>query len=414
LRARIHRGAKEVGGSCVELEAEGKRLLLDIGLPLRSGLAEKAQPPGLRGVIASRDLLGVVISHGHPDHYGLAFQLDRRVPIYMGRAASEILNGAAFFMSPPAEKLHPKGFLEDLTPIDLGPFKITPYLVDHSAFDSYALLVEASGRRLFYTGDLRAHGRKPGTFERLLRDPPTNIHAMLMEGTRLSRTDDAQGPQSELEVQQAFEHEFQTTQGTVLAMYSPQNIDRYVSIYRAARRARRDLVVDLYTATVAAATGLESIPQAHWDGVRVFVPFSQRVAVKRSEEFERVNALGGSRVFPEELNDVRGDLVMTFRPSMARDLADARCLESAHAIWSMWPGYLQGSTWAKLDAFLKRVGMTLSMIHCSGHATTADLQRLAKAMSGDKLVPIHTEVPERFDELFERVERNADGEWWEV
>ena len=34
MRARIHRGANEVGGSCVELERSGARLVLDIGLPL--------------------------------------------------------------------------------------------------------------------------------------------------------------------------------------------------------------------------------------------------------------------------------------------------------------------------------------------------------------------------------------------
>ena len=31
MRARIHRGAAEVGGNCVELEAGGERLVLDVG-----------------------------------------------------------------------------------------------------------------------------------------------------------------------------------------------------------------------------------------------------------------------------------------------------------------------------------------------------------------------------------------------
>ena len=34
MRARIHRGAHEIGGSCVELEADGCRLVLDVGRPL--------------------------------------------------------------------------------------------------------------------------------------------------------------------------------------------------------------------------------------------------------------------------------------------------------------------------------------------------------------------------------------------
>ena len=34
MRLRIHRGTKEIGGTCIEAEAQGKRLVLDVGLPL--------------------------------------------------------------------------------------------------------------------------------------------------------------------------------------------------------------------------------------------------------------------------------------------------------------------------------------------------------------------------------------------
>ena len=34
MRLKIHRGSHEIGGSCVELEAQGQSILLDLGLPL--------------------------------------------------------------------------------------------------------------------------------------------------------------------------------------------------------------------------------------------------------------------------------------------------------------------------------------------------------------------------------------------
>jgi ribonuclease J len=34
MRLTIHRGAKEIGGSCVELQSENLRILIDFGLPL--------------------------------------------------------------------------------------------------------------------------------------------------------------------------------------------------------------------------------------------------------------------------------------------------------------------------------------------------------------------------------------------
>src|ERR1022692_1131971 len=34
MRVCIHRGTKEIGGTCVEIESGGTRIVLDVGLPL--------------------------------------------------------------------------------------------------------------------------------------------------------------------------------------------------------------------------------------------------------------------------------------------------------------------------------------------------------------------------------------------
>ena len=34
MRIRVHRGTQEIGGTCIEVEAQGKRIALDVGLPL--------------------------------------------------------------------------------------------------------------------------------------------------------------------------------------------------------------------------------------------------------------------------------------------------------------------------------------------------------------------------------------------
>ena len=34
MRVRIHRGTQVIGGTCIEIEAQGKRVVLDVGLPL--------------------------------------------------------------------------------------------------------------------------------------------------------------------------------------------------------------------------------------------------------------------------------------------------------------------------------------------------------------------------------------------
>jgi ribonuclease J len=60
LRLCIHRGAHQIGGSCVELESSGQRILLDLGLPLD---AEENSPdllPEVSGLLeADPSLLGI-------------------------------------------------------------------------------------------------------------------------------------------------------------------------------------------------------------------------------------------------------------------------------------------------------------------------------------------------------------------
>src|ERR1039457_4859374 len=195
MRVRIHRGAHEIGGSCVEIEQDGKRIVLDVGRPLDSGLDTDLPLPAVPG-LASGDpaLLGVVVSHAHPDHYGLVAGADPSVPIYMGEAAQRVLAEAAFF-TPGGGRFDVAGFLRDSDQFELGPFRVTPYLMDHSAFDAYALLVEAGGQRLLYSGDIRAHGRKAGLFEQFVAAPPGAVDTLLLEGTHVrdSATPDTHG-----------------------------------------------------------------------------------------------------------------------------------------------------------------------------------------------------------------------------
>ncbi len=417
MRARIHGGAVEIGGSCVELEHDSERLVVDLGLPLDARLDHETWLPAIAGLATGDDpsLLGILISHGHPDHYGRVPSASEKVPRYIGEDAHRILKEAAFF-APTGVDLKPAGFLHDRRPFEIGPFKVTPYLSDHSAFDAYGVLIEAGGRRLYYSGDLRGHGRKAAVFERLLRDPPA-ADVLLLEGTRIAElTSSARGLETEKEVEDAAFQLFRQTNGVALALYSAQNIDRLVSLYKAAKRADRLFVLDLYGATIAAATNRPTIPQASWAGVGVFVPLSQRIRVKREGAFDRIAPIRSARLYPEQLAEIADRVVLTFRASMSAELARAKCLAGASALWSMWPGYLERPSGVELRSWLDRHDIPLTIAHASGHATVADLKRLVAAMSPARVVPIHTAAPELFLDRFSDacVEVHSDGEWWSV
>lgn len=414
----MHRGSVEIGGNCVEFEAaDGRRLVVDVGRPLWAGRDHVVELPGaVAGTDASASTLcGVVISHPHLDHYGLVDQIEPGVPVYIGREAASLLEAAAFF-SPITTAVNPAGFLVHGVALEVGPFTVTPLLNDHSAFDAYSLVIEADGQRVYYSGDIRAHGRKRALFEQLVASPPTDIEVMLMEGThvRADPTHDDADFETEDELERRLVDIIRSTAGAVALVGSAQNIDRLVTAYRAAKRTGREPVVDLYGASVAAATRA-SVPQLGFPGLRVYVPQRQRVLVKESGEFDRLQQLGAARVYHEELAASPERFVCHVPGSVVHELIGREALRPPGLVlWSMWAGYLRDSSGKRLEQRVRDAGLGFEMLHTSGHASVKDLRRLVDAVRPTTLVPMHSEASDRFEELFPRVERHADGEWWSV
>lgn len=419
FRVCVHRGTQQIGGTCVELAYEGARLLLDLGLPLDAKDADPAtllpDVPGLRAPDPS--LLGLILSHGHADHWGLVPHAAPGLRVITGAATRRIMGAAAAFVPrmgvlPDAV---PDDELADRRTLRIGPFTITPFLVDHSAFDAYAMLIEAGGRRLFYSGDLRAHGRKGALFERLVARPPRPVHALLMEGSSLGRLRPDQAFPSEDDIENRFADALREP-GFAGVCASAQNIDRVVSLYRACKRTGRTLILDLYAAEVLAATGNTNIPQAWWEDVRIYVPEYQRRHIKRTERFEIVDRYKPHRIYREALAPLAARAAMLFRPAMMADVdMMAGAWRGARVIWSQWEGYLSSVANQAFRAELEARGVSFLPIHTSGHASIVDLKRLAEALAPEALVPVHTFEGDRYGELFGgSVRRVKDGEWWGV
>lgn len=416
----IHRGTQQIGGTCIELACQGKRILLDLGLPLDAGDTNPASlVPAVPGLNApDESLLALVLSHGHADHCGLVPHVSTTLPIVTGAATRRILHAASAFV-PSAGSIamgnESECELLDRRTIQLGPFAITPFLVDHSAYDAYALLIEANGRRLFYSGDIRAHGRKAALFERLVAQPPRPVHAMLMEGSSLSRLDANHQFPTESAIETQMVERFRPD-GFVGVCASAQNIDRVVSIYRACKRTGRTLLLDLYAMEVLRATGNPNLPAAGWPNLAVYVPEYQRRHIARTKRFDIVGRYKPNRIYREAIGAFVARSVMLFRPAMLADIdLIPQAWNGARMIWSQWDGYLTSPASKEFLAKLAAREVPLEVIHTSGHASITDLQRLATAVAPEALIPVHTFGGDRFAELFgAHVNRRLDGEWWRV
>jgi ribonuclease J len=406
VRLRIHHGAAQVGGNCIELQNDGQSLLLDLGLPLDSAPVL----PSIKGLAEPDDrLLGVVLSHPHLDHYGLLPSVRDDLPVWLGEGAINLLAAAAPFT---AGSVLPQQLTPYVSnkPFQIGPFKLTPYLMDHSAFDAHALLIETSGKRLFYSGDFRGHGRKAGTFEQFLNAAPSNIDVLLMEGTSIGRM--GENP-SETDVETRAADLMRQRAGLMLLCFSGQNIDRFVTFLRASTKAGRTFVVDPYMAALVAAVGMQSLPDllSH-PNVRIYLPKSQKRMILRDQRFDLVEPYKARRIYIEEIAHHPERYSLMFRNSMMRDL-DGLDLAGGGLIYSLWPGYLDRDR-TDLRAWAADRGLAFDVVHSSGHASEDDLRRMAQALKPKRLIPIHTDKPAHFERLYDAIEIAQNGTWMDV
>ncbi len=413
MQVCIHRGTQEVGGTCIEIESAGRRIVLDVGLPLEADDSEVSLPHVKGFRTQDPSLLAVVISHPHQDHYGLAKYLLPDTPMIMGAAAERILKAASVF-TPAGVTFQQVRHLEHRVPLSVGPFTLTPFLNDHSAYDAYSLLIEADGQRVFYSGDFRGHGRKVKIFQQFLKNPPTGIDVLLMEGTTIGRVSAAKQFPAERDLEACFLERMRKTPGLVLVWTSAQNIDRLVTMFKACKKSGRQLVIDMYTAEILRVTWNPKLPQATWEGIKVFLPQSQKRQIIKARLFTLAERYKASRIYPEQLAAEASRSVMLFRPSMGRDLEKAACLNGAHVIYSLWPGYLKRKEQRPFLEWVERHHIPLTHCHTSGHASLSDLQAFAQAINPKMLVPIHSFETKRFKEFFNHVEQKEDGQWWDV
>ena len=415
MRVCIHRGSHQIGGSCVEVEHDGQRILLDLGLPLDADSNESRYLPSVAGLDGSDpSLLGVLISHPHLDHFGLLAHISKNIPVGMGAAARRILATAAPFLPGNWPIPAPGWDYQSGQAFDVGTFRITPFLVDHSAYDAYGFLIESGGKRLFYSGDFRAHGRKATLFERLVAKAPANVDALLVEGSSLGRLNDNQQFPTESDIETQLVQTFSATDGLALVHTSAQNIDRIISILRASKRTGRKLVIDLYTAAILEATGNKNIPQSGWPDVALFIPQAQRLQIKENAWFDLLKRHVSNRIYIEQLQQVPKKSTLLFRPLHRFDLERGKCLAGAAYIYSQWEGYWEQGSYDMVKGWLERHGIPKYSIHTSGHASPADLKKFVSAIAPSKVVPIHSYKPECYSEMFDNVEAHNDGEWWEI
>ncbi len=409
MNIAILRGSGQIGGTCIRLNSGNSEILLDLGQPLDSSSVP------VRTANLCPD--AVLISHPHQDHFGLIENLDPQIPVYMGRLGRELIDATRVFTR---RTLLASNFRDiGKHPFEVGAFRVTPILVDHSAVDAYAFLVEADGKRLLYSGDFRAHGRKAILFDRLLQRVKPGIDALLMEGTMLYRSN--QDFPDEQAVEEAIVEILLKKETLSVLLCSSQNIDRLVSAYRACKRTGSTLVVDFYTAWILERVGQlsSSVPRLGWSNIGLYASFSQDCILKENPDYfgDFRSRAYKSRISFETLTKNPSRYLVVCRMSQGNLIERLKGEGPLNLIYSQWSGYLDPRPGVPqvygveaIRQLRDELHINFEYIHTSGHAVLSDLQRFAEALDAQRLIPVHTEYPGNYENYFENVLHLNDGD----
>lgn len=398
MQITIYRGTHQIGGCITEIKTAQTRVLIDFGEELPRADATAPSELQIEGVTCGESNCDAVfVTHYHGDHVGLTGRVLPDIPIYMGVAAKQIYLTVQQTLQ---NKLHQSNVKRAQTfctfeagkPVFVKDVKITPYSVDHSAFDAYMFLIEAEGKRVLHTGDFRMHGAKGGKMPAVFAKYLQNIDALIVEGTMLSRSDDK--TLSEWQLGQIARKILKNKY--VFVLCSSTNIDTIAELYSAAIADKRLFVVcdEMQEQILRIVTQNSKSNLYNFDKQKVFVYGSNLHVLMKEKGF----------CFVGRAN---------FATQKAMEVFPQNTL-----VYCAWKGYLDRNHPAfdeYRSLFVQNAvnnGSKLQYLHTAGHATARQLQFVCQATNAKTVIPIHTENPRAFEQLNipGKITLLADGE----
>lgn len=352
---------------------------------------------------------------GRPWHFADA------APLAYDNADSDLLNDAgSFWASSPAttKGLQLARFGKLPEGGKLFGRRIRHWPVDHSIPGGVGYAVETHAGWVAYSGDFRMHGRQ-GDHTRAFAQALAGLKpvALLCEGTRLTepnRTTEAQVHDNCLsQVRKAAGR-------LVVSDFAPRNIERLLAFAAIADQTHRTLLVqprDAYLLRAIHLAAPAEIPDFMQNPSIALFPDPKATEGKKWERATRTR-YKNRIVSLSQIQHHPGDYILAFSLSDLADLNDLQFLTGNKLgglyIFSNSPAYdeEQQVDLRRLWSWTQHLGMELVGLqnrggewkpepgyHASGHAGADELVEFVRTVNPRQLIPIHTEIPDRWREL---------------
>lgn len=377
-------GSGEIGMNLNLYGCEGKWLMVDLGLTF----ADPGYPgvdlilPDTRFIEERRkDLLGIVLTHGHEDHIGaipyLAADLD--VPLYATPFTAGLIH-AKLVEEGLTDKVKVR-IVSDFQPVGLGPFRFRYVPLAHSIPEGNALVIETPYGKIFHTGDWKLDEEPqigvPATPAELTAIGDEGILAMVCDSTNVFN---AQASGSEGSVRAGLIEAVSSSKGRVLVTTFASNAARLKTLGDVAKATGRTLCVagrslDRILGTARGCGYLLDFPETvDFDGI-MRVPREKAMIVATGGQGEARAALariaGDSHPLKLEAGDT---VVFSSKVIPGNELAIGR---------------IQNQLAAKN---VRMVTEKESVIHVSGHPGRPELEAMYGWIRPEILVPVHGEI----------------------
>ncbi len=329
------------------------------------------------------DILGIVITHGHEDHYGALLELwpSLEVPLYCSAFVAGLLNAKAARFGD-YEPI-PINLIEQGDEIDLGPFKVEFIAVSHSIPEPSALLITTPAGRVLHTGDWKLDPTPgiglPTDIERLKGiGQEGGVDALICDSTNAMR--DGESP-SEKEIESNLLEVIKRAENRVAVTSFSSNVARIRAIALAAKAADRQVVLlgaaMRRVVDVSRELGfLDDVPPFINEAEYGYLPREKVLVILTGSQGEARAAL--ARIARDEHRDIalsKGDMV----------IFSSRAIPGNEKVVGTIINQL-------VRAGIEVVTDNDAEVHVTGHPRRNELLKMYEWVKPRSLIPVHGEA----------------------
>jgi ribonuclease J len=459
MNIKFYGGVGEIGGNRILVEDGSSRIFLDHGMSFRRHqrfFEEYVKPryasAGLKDLlrlhlvhflpgIYRADLLrlmgelphskpsvdALLLTHIHLDHSALISLLDERIPIVCSPITqayakallevgtrgleTEIYNykrrPLVKYNVDPIERRF--DFVESGKEQEIGGISVIPCSVDHSVLGATAFIIKTKNGTIVYTGDLRFHGRLAEASEQFAEAAAkAEPDVMLCEGTRIDEEDNA----AEDYVRENSIKTIHQSKGLVIADFAFRDLTRFATFYDVAKRTDRKFVISKRDAYLIQSLGGHSdlpfeLPSPTDKNILIYIERKKtgRYVDTDYDLWEREYFKGSNAIRAEEVHKEQEDLLIHLTFFDINELVDIDPSPNTTYIHSASEPHSleQGIDEERLNNWLDYFRVIKYHYHASGHACGPDIRRLVEQVKPKRLMPIHTEHKELFEQFHNNV-----------